>query len=206
MKRQGVSVVVTAALLATGCVGDGTGPGEASWIHASVTGERSGSFGGSGVFAFDRDYAETPYYFKVYTRSSEPGTAHALYLRWPTTRRPGRGVHHLVPHDHQHGSFAGATAVFVWSEGDDLTGPAEREVYVAASGTVEVLRSTRRTVEGAVRLTAVQTERSGAAGAYRLDPRHQPDPSAPTVEVTGTFRVTRVGRPERVENLPRHDR
>ena len=30
MRRQGVSVVVAAALLAAGCVGDGPGPGEAT--------------------------------------------------------------------------------------------------------------------------------------------------------------------------------
>ena len=188
MKIPGIYLLVVALSL-NGCSGMGTTPEGPSWFRASLEGEVTGNFDGTGSFSFERDYAETPYYFKVHARGTDPEVTERFYIRWPVTSRPRVGSYLLVPHEHGHGSTTGVTAHYSWSRGDNETSPATIEVYVALGGVVEITHSSRDAVEGTIRFTGIQTTRYATSGVIRTDPAHQPDPTAPTIEVTGTFRA-----------------
>jgi hypothetical protein len=190
MLRKWRVSVVAAALLLAGCSGDGVGPEGPSWFRASLEGEVTTSFEGTGNYSFQRDYAETPYYFTIYANGADPQLDHEVFsIRWPTTSRPSIGSYPLVPYDHTHGSATGVTAFYRWRRGDNETAPAVGEVYVAMGGTVEITHSSRSAVEGTIRFSGVQISRFGAGGGFRQDAPDRPDGAAPRIEVEGTFRA-----------------
>lgn len=185
------TLLLSATLLAAACGGDGTGPGGPSWFRASLSGEVTGDYEGTGDFASLRDDIDTPRYFMIFSESKRPLASEKFYLRWPGSARPGEGTYPLVPHRDMYGSTAGVTGVYLWQRGDNVSAPAHSELYVATEGTVHITRSTRDEVEGTIRFTGILVEKAGPWGYIQMDPRHRPDPASPKIEVTGTFRVTR---------------
>jgi hypothetical protein len=183
-----------AFLLFSACEWSGTGPGGPSFFQAELAGEVTGSFYGAGSYYYARDHAESPYYFTVAAKGTDPEVRESFDIRWPVTVRPSEGSYRLVPFDHRYGSSTGVTAIYFWSRGDPVT--AFSELYVASDGVVEITRSTRDAVEGTIRFTGIQTFRDGPDGPTRMDPRTSPDPTAPRIEVEGTFRVPRSEMPD----------
>lgn len=177
-------------LLLAACA-DGTGAAGPSWFRASLSGEVTDQFEGTGDFSLQRDDDDTPRYFRIYSSGLDPAVRETFHVRWPDDRLPQPGTYALVPHADQHGSSRGVTAVYLWNRGDNVSTPARGELYVAASGTVEITRSTDEEIEGTIRFSGVQVTKVGPAFVERDDPRHQPRSDAPRIEVTGTFRVTR---------------
>lgn len=176
-------------ILAAGCGREGIGPDGPSWFHASLAGEVVGSFEGTGTFSFERDYAETPAYFTIRAKGSDPEVEEVFHVRWPTTARPRPGTHPLVPHEDAYGSTRGVTALYWRTRGDDVNAPAHIELYAAATGVVEITHSSGEVVEGTIRFTGLQTTRSAPSGPQRQDPIYDPDPNAERIEVEGTFRA-----------------
>lgn len=179
-----------ALLLLAGCA-DGTGAADPSWFRAELSGEVTDRYEGTGDFSFDRDDGDTPHFFRITSAGFDPAIQEAFHLRWPDDRRPQPGAYPLVPHTNQYGSTRGVTAVYRWSRGDNVSAPAGGELYVAEGGAVEITRSTSEEVEGTIRFSGIQVTKTGPVYRERDDPRHQPDPGAPRIEVSGTFRVTR---------------
>jgi hypothetical protein len=158
-----------------------------------VQGEVTRQFEGSGDFdsAPDRDAANAPSYFMLFSRGSDPAVGETFYLRWPTSARPAAGRYALVPHTDQYGSAGGVTALYLWQRGDNVSSPSRSELYVAVAGVVEITRSDGDEVEGTVQFSGIQVEKWGPVYPERSDPRHQPDPTAPRIDVTGTFHATK---------------
>ncbi|MCA1788843.1 MAG: hypothetical protein LC667_02990, partial [Thioalkalivibrio sp.] len=126
-------------LLATACSSDGVGTEGPSWFRASVSGEVNREYQGRGVFASGPDDdVQTAPHFRIASDGEDVGTHQSFYLRWPDARRPAPGTYELVPHDDEYGSTRGVTAVYTWSQGDNVSSPASSELYVAAAGTVEI--------------------------------------------------------------------
>lgn len=176
-------------LTAAACRTDGTGPGGPSWFRASLTGEVAREYEGTGDFASLRDFAESPRYFMIFSKSEEGQLRESFYFRWPNARRPAAGTYELVPHEDQWGSSRGVTGLYAWRQGDNVTEPAHGELYVATGGVVEITRSTPEEVEGKIRFSGTMVLKSGPWGTEVDDPRYRPNPESPTVEVSGTFRA-----------------
>jgi hypothetical protein len=189
MRQRGFFSGLMLCLLAVGCAESGTGPAGPSWFRATLEGEVTGTFEGTGDFSFQRDYAETPYYFTIHAKGADPETDERFYIRWPITSRPGTGSHPLVPQEHEYGSASGATVLYWRIQGDDDPAPAQVELYVASGGVVEITRSTADVVEGSIRFSGVQVIRDAPSGPQRADPVYRPDPAAPRIEVEGSFRA-----------------
>lgn len=189
MRSRIVPGLAAMLVLTAGCGGEAVGAAGPSWFRAALEGEVTGSFEGRGNYTFERDYAETPYYFSIQAEGSDPETREKFFIRWASTERPSTGTYPLVPHDHRHGSSTGVTALYVWSRGDNVTAPNQGELYVASGGTIEITRSTRDVVEGTIRFSGIQTAKYGLGETLRDDSRYAPDPTAPKIEVAGTFRA-----------------
>lgn len=177
-------------VLLAGCGGDATAPAP-SWFRASISGQVAGQYEGTGDFASLRDEGDSPRRFMVFSQRQDGAVAEGFYLRWPGSGRPAPGTYALVPYEDRFGSSTGVVAHYRWSRGDNVAEPASSELYVADAGEIRILRSTEDEVEGTVVFSGSQVERRGPLGYERLDPRNQPDPGAPRISVTGTFRVTR---------------
>lgn len=178
-------------LVAAACNRDGTSPGGPSWFRASLSGEVSDDYEGKGDFSFRRDHADSPHYFRIGSKGLNPAISQRFFIRWPNDRRPAPGTYALVRHLDSYGSPDGVTAVYVWSRGDNVDAPFHGEVYVATAGEIEITRSTDEEVEGRITFTGIQVTMNGPTYRLRDDPRYRPDPAAPTIAVTGSFRVTR---------------
>jgi hypothetical protein len=190
-RRSAGFMFASTMLLAAGCVGDGIGPGGPSWFRATLEGEVTGQYEGTGAFAALRDEAGGPRFFMISSEDPGPERRESFYIRWPSSARPGPGTYPLVPHETRYGSARGVVAHYAWSRGDNVSEPHWSELYVAAGGVVEITRSTAELVEGTIRLSGIQTERNGPMHTERMDPRNQPDPTAPRIEVSGSFRVAK---------------
>lgn len=177
--------------LLTACGSEGTGAQGPSWFRASLSGEVAGEYEGTGDFAFERDHGDSPVYFRISSAGLDPAVQEAFGIRWPDGRRPSPGTYALVPHTDLHGSSNGVAAVYRWSRGDNVSAPHEGETYVAVGGTVEITRSTDDEVDGTIHFSGILVDRTTPQGLERRDPRDRPDPAAPRIEVTGTFRLTR---------------
>lgn len=180
-----------ALIAAAGCTGDGLRPEGPSWFRASLTGEVNRQYEGAGDFAVQRDHDDSPKYFKIHSQNTDAGGHQFFYFRWPNARRPSPGTYALVPHADEYGSPSGITAIYYWRVGDNVTAPASSELYVAAGGTVEITRSTAEEVEGTISFSGIRVSKWDAWGNGPKDPRNQPNPAAPKVQVSGTFRVVR---------------
>jgi hypothetical protein len=198
MRTAKTGSILCLLLLAGACRADGIGTRGPSWFRASVEGEVSRQFEGSGDFdsAPDRDGANAPRYFMLFSRGSDPALGETFYLRWPVAGRPAPGRYALVPHTDQYGSATGVTGIYLWQQGDNVSAPSRSELYVAVAGVVEITRSDDDQIEGTVRFSGLQVEKWGPVHPERSNPRHQPDPTAPRIDVTGTFRATKfdIGR------------
>lgn len=177
--------------LFTACGSEGTGTQGPSWFRASLSGEVAGEYEGTGDFAFERDHGDSPIYFRITSSGLDTAVQERFWIRWPDSRRPSPGTYALVPHTDVHGSSHGVTAVYTWDRGDNVSAPHQGELYVAAGGTVEITRSTDDEVDGTIRFSGILVDRTTPQGLERRDPRDRPDPAAPRIEVTGTFRLTR---------------
>ncbi|HEX2206566.1 MAG TPA: hypothetical protein VHG93_02730 [Longimicrobium sp.] len=182
--------------LAAACGSDATVPGP-SWFRASISGEVTAQYEGTGDFAALRDGGDDARHFMVFSQVADSRVKDRFYLRWPSAARPAPGTYGLVPYQDRYGSSLGVVAHYLWGRGDNVSEPGRSELYVAHAGEVRITRSTPDEVEGTVVFSGIQVERSGPMGIERLDPRNQPDPAAPRVTVTGTFRVARWD-----ENIP----
>lgn len=184
--------VLTLVLLAAGCSQDGTGSSNSSWFRASMSGAVSRSYEGTGDFALYREESDdTRRFFKIHSEGADAEVAERFYLRWPNDRRPGVGTYSLVPHADRQGSPHGVTGVYSWSRGDNVTTPASSELYVATTGVIQITRSTADEIEGTISFSGIQVTKWGPIYPERDDPRYAPDPTAPTIEVGGSFRLTR---------------
>ena len=190
MKRSTTAALLLAASLAGACR-DGTAAEGPSWFHASLSGEVSREYTGTGRFSSERDYADGPRHFRIDSDGLDTVARETFFIRWPDARRPAPGTYALVAHTDDYGSPRGVTGVYLWQRGDNVSSPHAGELYVAVEGTVEITRSSADEVEGTVRFSGIQVSKRDATGSRRDDPRHQPDPNAPRIEVAGTFRVTR---------------
>ena len=190
MKRSTTAALLLAAAL-SGCRGDGVGPHGPSWFRASLEGEVNAQYEGTGDFSFLRDYAESPRYFRIYSTGLDTVVRETFHIRWPEARQPAPGTYALVPHTDAFGSTQGVSGVYLWHRGDNVTAPAQSERYVATGGTIEITRSTQEEVEGTIRFSGTLVERRGTGAPERLDPQERPDPAAPKIEVTGSFRLIR---------------
>jgi hypothetical protein len=190
--RPAKLISIACLLLLAACKGEGTGPAAPSWFRASLEGEVTRQFEGTGRFASepDRTDAGAPDYFQLSARGLDAGTDETFRLRWPSGARPGPGTYALVPHQDVHGSSAGVTGLYRWTRGDNVSAPFGGELYVAAGGTIQITRSTPDGVEGTIQFSGIQVTKMGVWTNERDDPRYAPDPSAPRIEVSGSFRAT----------------
>lgn len=178
-------------LVFTACARDGTGAAGPSWFRASLAGEVTKHYEGTGTFSFDRDHGDSPRYFKIYSQAVDEAVEQNFSVRWPSDRRPAAGTYPLVPHTDEYGSSQGVTALYLWKTGDNVSTPSSGELYVATDGEIEITRSTVDELEGRITFSGVQVLKQGPWYRERDDPRHQPDAGAPKIEAAGTFRVTR---------------
>lgn len=189
--RSAAFIVALSTLLAAGCSGDGTGPGGASFFRASLDGEVTGQYEGGGEWGPQRVEPGAPWYLTIASQEARDGREQRFVLRWPGRGRPPVGAYPLVRFADGSGSPQGAVALYGFQDGDNVSRAATYETYVGLSGTVEITRSTDEVIEGTVQFSGAQVYRSVGADVLRNDPRGQPDPSAPRVNVSGSFRVTR---------------
>lgn len=168
-------------LLAGACGLEPTPVPQPSWVRASLTGSVTATFEGTGYFAPLRDYLESPRYLKIMSSPFESSDGSSLYFRSNTAARPGPGTYRIVPHETIYGSTRGWTAVYAFpmpADSSRLPG----DLYVAQAGTITITKSTSQVLEGTFRFTGVRVNQSARA-------RYNPDPNAPTAEITGSFRV-----------------
>lgn len=184
--------LIALLVLFASCSRDGTGAGGPSWFRASVSGEVSSEYEGTGDFGFYREEDGGPgRYFKIGSQGTRAELDENFYLRWPDDRRPRPGTYALVPHTMLHGSPHGVTAIYTWHKGDNVTAPSHHELYVASGGVVEITRSTADEVEGTIRFSGVQVGKWVGITTERHDLPYAPKADAPTIDVSGSFRVTR---------------
>jgi hypothetical protein len=189
---RGSKLVFIALLLLAASCRDGTGAAGPSWFRASVSGEISSDYEGTGDFYFNREEDRGPQrYFNIYSRGSRTDKEETFWFRWPNDNRPRTGTYALVPHTDRHGSPHGVTGIYHWRIGDNVTAPANSELYVATGGSIQITRSTAEEIEGTIRFSGVQIGKRGPLYPERDDPRYAPDPNAPKVEVSGSFRLKR---------------
>jgi len=189
---RGSKLVFIALLLLAASCRDGTGAAGPSWFRASVTGEISSDYEGTGDFDFNREEDRGPRrYFNIYSQGSRTDKEEFFWFRWPNDNRPRVGTYALVPHTDRHGSPHGVTGIYRWETGDNVTAPAYSELYVATGGSIQITRSTDEEIEGTIRFSGVQIGKHGPLYPERDDPRYAPDPNAPKVEVSGSFRLKR---------------
>ncbi len=191
MRPADARVLLLALPLLAACGGETTAPAGPSWFRASISGEVTAQYEGTGDFAALRDDERSARYFMVFSEGGGPGATERFYIRWPSDARPAEGTYGLVPYQDRYGSSNGVVAHYLWSRGDNVTEPSHAALYVASAGEVRITRSTADEVEGTLTFSGIQVERSGPMGIERLTPRNQPDPAAPRITVTGTFRVSR---------------
>lgn len=184
-------ILVLLLLAPAACAREGTGAAGPSWFRASLAGEVNKQYEGTGKFSFDRDHGDSPRYFKIYSHAVDAEVEQNFFVRWPSDRRPAVGTYPLVQHTDQYGSSQGATAIYLWTTGDNVSTPSGGELYVATGGEVEITRSTADELEGRITFSGLQVTKQGPLYRERDDPRHQPDAGAPKIAVAGTFRVTR---------------
>jgi hypothetical protein len=178
-------------LLLLGACSDGTAAEGPSWFVASLSGEVAKEYEGTGDFSVGRDFEDSPRYFKMNSKGADTVVEERFWLRWPNERRPREGTYALVPHADPYGSPRGVTGVYSWDRGDNVTEPFRAELYVATGGTIEITRSTPEEVEGSIRFSGVQVTKWGPILPERDDPRYAPNPNAPKIEVSGSFRLKR---------------
>lgn len=184
--------LIALLVLAASCSRDGTGAAGPSWFRASVSGEVSSEYEGTGDFGFYREEdGGSRRYFKIASQGSRAEVDENFWLRWPSDQRPRSGTYELVPHANLHGSPRGVTGVYLWGRGDNVTAPSENELYVATGGTIQITRSTEDEVEGTIRFSGVQVGKWVGITTERNDPRYAPYPDAPKIEVNGSFRLKR---------------
>jgi hypothetical protein len=189
--RSAGFVFAVSMLLAAGCTEDGTGPGGPSWFRATLDGAVTGQYEGRGEWGPERTEQGAPWYLTIASQEETDGVEQSFVLRWPGRGRPQAGTYSLVHFDDAAGSPHGPVALYRYQAGDNVSQVAMVDTYVGLAGTVEITRSTDDVVEGTVQFSGAQVYRSVGADVLRNDPRGQPDPAAPRIQVSGSFRVTR---------------
>lgn len=187
IRFRGFALALAITALAACQSDDPLGNNGPSWLRATLQGAVDANYQGTGHFHTGTNpSAGGSVTFTVYSEGTGDALHQWMMLYRQGGARPAEGVYPLELVDQADGAARGFAAMYRRVAGDTA------ETFAARSGEVTITTSTPDLIEGTFRFTGqrynARTVR-GTPGGSSVGTASDPDPDAPTVEVSGSFRA-----------------